>query len=62
MSQILEVKGRIHNFWSFALFSRYLESALTKHRILLRRVAERGTSSTYPWTLSVQHKVVRSPR
>ncbi len=55
-------RGRIHNYWSFALFSGYLESALTKNRILSRRVGERGTSSTCPWTLRPEHKVVRSPR
>ncbi len=55
-------RGRMHNYWSFALFSGYLESALTKTRIHSKRVGERGTRSTCPWTLSPQHEVVRSPR
>jgi len=55
-------RGRIHNYWSFGILSDYLASALTKQRIHTMRVGERGTSSTCPWTLDPEHKVVRHPR
>ena len=55
-------RGRIHNYWSFGIFSGYITGALTKHRIVSRRVGERGTSSTCPWTLNTEHTVVRRPR
>ena len=55
-------RGRIHNYWSFGIFSAYLVQALEKNRIIGRRVGERGTSSTCPWTLNPRHKVARLPR
>lgn len=55
-------RGRIHNYWSFGIFSGYITGALTKHRIVSRRVGERGTSSTCPWTENAEHKLVRFPR
>lgn len=55
-------RGRIHNYWSFGIFSGYLAQSLTKNRILSRRVGERGTSSTCPWTCNPRHHTVRRPR
>jgi IS605 OrfB family transposase len=55
-------RGRLHNYWNFDRFATILQQALERQRIAVRRVNERGTSSTCPWTLDKAHVVVRGPR
>lgn len=52
--------GRIHNFWGFDAASRILTAALERQGILVKRVGERGSSSTCPACGSKD--VVREPR
>ena len=40
--------GRIHNFWGFDAASTILQAALERQGILVKRVGERGSSSTCP--------------
>ena len=52
--------GRIHNFWGFDAASRILQTALERQGILVKRVGERGSSSTCPSCGSKD--VLRKPR
>jgi putative transposase len=55
-------RGRLHNYWNFDRFATVLQQALERQRIAVRRVNERGTSSTCPWTGDKAHVLVRRPR
>lgn len=52
--------GRIYNFWGFDAASRILQTALERQGMLVKRVDERGSSSTCPSCHSKD--VVRRPR
>lgn len=52
--------GRIHNFWGFDAASRVLQAALERQGMLVKRVGERGSSSTCPSCGSKD--VTRKPR
>jgi len=52
--------GRIHNFWGFDAASGILQAALERQGMLVKRVGERGSSSTCPSCGS--KAVVRNPR
>jgi transposase len=52
--------GRIHNFWGFDAASRILQAALERQGMLVKRVGERGSSSTCPACGS--KSVMRKPR
>lgn len=52
--------GRIHNFWGFDAASKLLQAALERQGVLVKRVGERGSSSTCPSCGSKD--VVRKPR
>jgi transposase len=54
--------ARIHNFWGFDASGKILQAALERQGIMVRRVGERGSSSTCPVTSCGSKKVARKPR
>jgi transposase len=54
--------ARIHNFWGFDASSRILQAALERQGIMVKRVGERGSSSTCAVTSCASKKVTRKPR